>query len=183
MKWIVWIAALCSLALAPRAEVMIPLSIETLASEAALVVHAKVESKTVQRDPAGRIYTRVELTPLATWKGPPPAAPFHLVHGGGVLGEQRVEVTAQVHFKPGTEVVVFLTPNERGEWLCLGMSQGQFHVAQEPGGRRMVWNPFHGQPANPDQEAAAKSPPAAAGLALESLREAVARALSKAKEK
>src|SRR5689334_7993195 len=66
-----------------------PLTVEALARQAELVVQGTVLSKTCQRDPAGRIYTKVELEVTDVWKGAVTGSPMVLVHGGGILGEQR----------------------------------------------------------------------------------------------
>jgi hypothetical protein len=139
--------ALLVMAVAPRAVVLQPLSIETLARKADLILQGAVLSKTCQRDATGRIYTRIELQVNELWKGAIPASPFLIVLGGGVLGEEQATVAGQVEYAVGEEVVVFLVRNPRGEGVTLGLTQGKFHVFPESSGStRFVANPFHGVP-------------------------------------
>jgi hypothetical protein len=122
-----------------------PLSIEHLSSKAALVLHGTVVGKTVQRDPEGRIYTKVELEVNEAWKGSSAGKRFTLVHGGGVLGDEWSTVQGQEEYEVGEEVVAFLVTNHRGEGVTLGLAQGKFHVSEEPGsGEKQAHNMFHG---------------------------------------
>jgi hypothetical protein len=148
-----WAAALLLLApLALRAVDFQPLSIEALSARADWVVQGKVLSKTCLRDPAGRIYTRVELDVLDVWKGTTPSRPLRIVHGGGVLGDEQARVSGQVDYGLGEEVVAFLVRNTRGEGVTVGLMQGKFHVWAE-GGIQFAASPFHGtaqqEPASP----------------------------------
>jgi hypothetical protein len=128
-----------------RAGHLVPLTIEQLAQQSELVLEGTVLSKSCQRDPAGRIYTKVELSVADVWKGAVPARPFTIVHGGGVLGDNRVTVSDQVDFQPGEEVVVFLVINQRGEGVSLGMAQGKFHVwINQTTKLKYARNSFHG---------------------------------------
>jgi hypothetical protein len=126
---------------------MEPLSIEQLAEGSTLVVRGTVLSKSCQRDPAGRIYTKVDLQVVEVWKGWLATNRFTIVHGGGILGEQKATVSGQVEFGIGEDVVAFLVLNQRGEGVTLGLAQGKFHVWQDP--RTGEWhanNLFHGEP-------------------------------------
>jgi hypothetical protein len=129
-----------------RAVQMQPLSIEQLASQSALVVRGTVLSETCRRDPAGRIYTKIELQVGEVWKGSLATNRFTIVHGGGILGGEKSFVSGQVEYGMGEEVVAFLVLNQRGEGVTLGLAQGKFHVWREPKtGERLVHNVFHGQ--------------------------------------
>jgi hypothetical protein len=129
---------------AAYATKMFPLSIEQLTSKANLVLHGNVASTSVQRDPEGRIYTRVELQVAEAWKGQTKAKSFTLVQSGGVLGEEISAVDGQEDFSVGEEVVVFLVLNQRSEGVVIGLSQGKFKVKSEAGGEKVVHNLFHG---------------------------------------
>jgi hypothetical protein len=132
-----------------RAVQMEPLSVEQLADQSALVVRGTVLSESCQRDPAGRIYTKVELQVGEVWKGSLPTNRCTIVHGGGILGGEKSVVSGQVDYGIGEEVVAFLVLNQRGEGVTLGLAQGKFHVWQEQGtGERLVRNLFHGAPDN-----------------------------------
>jgi len=135
-----------------RAVQMEPLSIEQLAEQSALVVQARVLSKSCQRDPAGRIFTKVELQVAEIWKGTLNTNRISLVQGGGILDGEKAIVSGQVDYGIGEEVVAFLVFNPRGEGVTLGLAQGKFHIRQDPGtGERLAHNLFHGQSESADQ--------------------------------
>jgi hypothetical protein len=123
---------------------MVPLSIPQLTDKAQLVLHGNVTSRSVQRDPQGRIYTRVELAVSGVWKGEQTLKSFVVVQSGGVLGEESVTVDGQEDFTIGEEVVLFLVLNQRGEGLVIGLAQGKFKVARDSNGEKTVHNRFHG---------------------------------------
>jgi hypothetical protein len=149
------IAILSTLSLA--AVIVTPLSIQELTVRAELIVHGQVRSKNCQRDPTGRIYTRIELEVRETWKGTPASNPLILVHGGGTLGEERVEIPGQVEYSVGEDVVVFLVLNPRGDAVTVGMAQGKFHVWKDgASGNLLVRNPFHGTGGNASTQASAE---------------------------
>lgn len=151
----------------------VPLTPEQLADRADRVIHAKVEALSVQRDEAGRIFTRVELDLRETWKGTEPSGRCVVVVGGGVLGEIQEASEASPTFAPGDEVVLFLVRNDRGEWLTLGMAQGQFFVDRDRAtGEAFVHNRFWGSPpdAPPAERAMAAAFPKSRPLTLASLR-------------
>jgi hypothetical protein len=136
---------LLSLALPAHALQMDPLSIEQLAEQSAVIVRGTVRSKSCQRDPAGRIYTRVELQIAEAWKGAMITNRFCIVQGGGILGDRKTVVSGQVEYDIGEEVVAFLVLNQRGEGVTLGLSQGKFHLWKDPAsGEYLARNPFHG---------------------------------------
>jgi hypothetical protein len=136
----------CVLAPSLRAIQFTPLSIEQLTKESTLVVRATVLSKSCQRDPAGRIFTKVELEVAEIWKGSLPTNRFTVVHGGGILGDRKATVSGQVEYALGEEVVAFLVLNHRGEGVTLGLAQGKFQIRQEAGtGERLAHNLFHGE--------------------------------------
>ncbi len=130
-----------------HALVMQPLSLETLGTQAEIVVQGTVRSKVCQQDRAGRIYTRVEVDVTELWKGAVSGSPLLIVHGGGTLGERQATVAGQVDYAIGEEVVAFLVRNDRGEAVTLGLMQGKFHVWKDPVSQaKFVSNPFHGVP-------------------------------------
>ena len=146
----------CVLAPASRATQFTPLPIEQLAQEAVLVVQGTVLSKTCQRDPAGRIFTKVELAIAEVWKGSLPTNRFIVVHGGGILGDRKSTVSGQVEYGIGEEVVAFIVFNPRGEGVTLGLAQGKFQVRQEAGtGERLANNLFHGETASRSRDVSA----------------------------
>ena len=150
-----WPILLCLATLAIQASPLAPLPVEDLTTHADLVLHGKVLSKTVLRDPAGRIYTRLELGLIEVWKGAIPGDAFVIVHGGGTLGDERVEVSDQASYAPAEEVVAFLRLNDRGEGVTLSLSQGKFAVFSKPGsGEKLVASRYHGVGAESNDRAA-----------------------------
>jgi len=130
------------------AGMMQPVPVEALATNAEVVIHGKVIGKTVQRDPEGRIYTRVQLEITEVWKGNV-SPEFTIVHGGGRIGNEESRASIQVSYEIGEEVVAFLRRNHRGEGVTVGMVQGKFHVESEPStGVKVASNAFHGRAEN-----------------------------------
>jgi hypothetical protein len=140
------------------ASVVQPLSVRDLASKAQLIVQGTVVTKSTQRDADGRVYTKVELQLAEVWKGSPRSNPLTIVHGGGILGEERVVVSGQVEYQIDEEVVAFLVLNSRGEAVTLGLAQGKFQVWKDASsGKRCVHNQFHGSPPSLSRGAASSS--------------------------
>lgn len=154
-----------------HADDAIPMSVADLTRHADLIVLGKVEGKEIKRDAQQRIFTEVRLAVQEVWKGDPKKPLLTVVHGGGILGGQKAAVTGQVSYEPGELVVGFYVWNERGEAVTLSMSQGKFHVTQNPDGDTEVANPFLGRPARETTAAAASQ--ALPKLTLESLKSQV----------
>jgi hypothetical protein len=142
-----------------KADRMIPMPIEELASRAQMILQGKVISKTVQRDAQGNIYTAADLQVAEVWKGKLTTNHFTVVYGGGILGDEGVSITGQVEFEVNEQVVVFLVLNAQDEGICIGLSQGKFHLWDETAtGAKLAHNRFHGlapslshaPPASPD---------------------------------
>ena len=128
------------------AVLMRPIAVEELARQADLVLHGVVTAKTCVRDPEGRIVTRVQLEVSDVWKGALRTNAFTIVHGGGQMGNIRSEVSGQVEYSVGEEVVAFLVLNQRREGVTLGLAQGKFHVWKDKAtSERFAHNLFHGE--------------------------------------
>jgi hypothetical protein len=135
----------CLSVLSISATLMTPLPVEELTQRAELILHGTVTNQTCQRSPEGRIYTRVELQVSEVWKGSLTNHTFTVVHSGGTVGNIRTEVSGQVRYEVGEEVVAFLVLNSRGEGVTLGLAQGKFHVWQDKAtGEKFAHNLFHG---------------------------------------
>jgi hypothetical protein len=148
----------CTLASSSRAIQFAPLSIEQLTQESALVVRGTVQSKSCQRDSAGRIFTKVELEIAEIWKGSLRTNRFTVVHGGGILGDRKSTVSGQVEYGIGEEVVAFVVFNQRGEGVTLGLAQGKFSIGTEAEtGERLVHNLFHGETGTRHQSVSASA--------------------------
>jgi len=147
------------------------MSIEELAAHADVIVHGTVTAKSCHRDPAGRIYTRVELRVAEIWKGRGIGERFTIVHGGGRIGNVRSQASLQVEYEPGEEVVAFLRLNKRGEGVTLSLVQGKFNVWRDKAtGESFACNLFHGTPA-PHREATKLQGAVPEKLALNSLKQ------------
>jgi hypothetical protein len=85
----------------------IPMSVAELAQHAQLIVLGRVEGKEVKRDGERRIFTEIKLAVKEVWKGDPKKPLLKVVHGGGILGEQKAMAVGQVSYEPGEEVVGF----------------------------------------------------------------------------
>jgi hypothetical protein len=168
--------ALIFSAAAARADQMIPLPIAELTSEADIVLQGKVLSTTVKRDPEGRIYTSVDLLVEDVWKGHVTANHFTLVRGGGVLGLEVSEVSGEVDYEVGEELVSFMVLNQRGEGVSIGLSQGKFFVTHDAAsGEKLVHNRFHGlHPSEPNPPVGGSAAPRIQNrLTLEGLKQQV----------
>ncbi len=164
--------------LALPAAQMRPLPLAELARSADLVVHAVVKGKTCQRDEAGRIFTKVELAVSEVWKGATTNTTLTVFHGGGTVGDEHTEVSGQVKYVVGEEVVAFLVFNLRGEPVTLGLAQGEFRIARDATtGEKLARNIFHGggrnNPNTPARAAVSAVPAPAARLTLNDLHQAV----------
>lgn len=156
------------------ADQFIPLSLPELTGQAELIVLGTVLSKTCQQDEAGRIFTRVECQITEVWKGAVSSKILTVVHGGGILGSRGVAVSGQVDYAVGEEVVAFLVRNVRGEAVTLGLTQGKFHVSQDPRTTvKTVHNLFHGNPSAYGSAAAKETTGAVHSLTLLQLKQAV----------
>ena len=150
-NWVpVALAVVLSFAVAGQiaAAIGAPVPVEDLTKRADTVVHGKVDALECTRDPAGRIFTRVELDVAEVWKGKP-AGRFTLVLAGGVLGARKVAVVGGPEYRLGEEVVVFTARTESGEPVTLDLAQGKFTVeAAQASGAKHVANGVLGGPAD-----------------------------------
>jgi hypothetical protein len=147
LKRLVVVGWLFGLILAPQASPILPLAIEQLAERAQLILLGRVNSKTCQRDAAGRIYTALDFQVAEAWKGALATNRFTVVHGGGLLGEERAVVSGQPEYQVGEECLLFLALNQRGEGVTIGTCQGKFVVWQDTAtGQKLARNTFFGGP-------------------------------------
>jgi hypothetical protein len=116
---------------AARAADFAPMPIAEMARRAQLIVRATVESKSVRKDDHGRIFTEVKLAVRDIWKGDLKTPTLTVVHGGGILGEEKTLALGQVDYQVGENLVGFYVWNQRGEAVTLGMSQGKLHLKDD----------------------------------------------------
>jgi hypothetical protein len=111
------------------ASVALALSVEQLTLRADLVVRGHVVGQESAWTRGGRIVTTVHLAVDAALKGQA-SGTVKLVHLGGHVGDIGQQVSGEVAFTQGEEVVVFLRVRSHQPQLfqVLGMSQGKFTV-------------------------------------------------------
>ena len=162
-----------------QAASQVPLSIETLAAKADVVVHGKVVRMSCQRDDEGRIFTKVHLQIIEQVKGQQRGGTLVVVQGGGVLGRRIARSPIQPRYRVGAEVIVFVVFNSRGEAVTLGLNQGKFDVVRASEiGLATVRNPFHGLAKRDDPRAVVKRALGQAkSLTLAELKRQVRRAM------
>ena len=132
---------------------MVPLAVGELTGRADLILHGTVASKVCLKDSAGRIYTKIEFNVDEVWKGSLSNKVFVIVHGGGIVGEERTVVDGEASYEVGEELVAFLRLNQRGEGVSIGLAQGQFHVWKDDvSGAKYTNNLFHGQPKSAESQ-------------------------------
>ena len=112
-----------------RASVAIALSVEELTQKSDLVVRGHVTSQESAWTRSGRIVTTVHLAVDSSLKGQAPAT-VDIRHTGGHVGDVGQQVSGEVAFANGEEVVVFLRrrPGSTTAFGVVGMSQGKFRV-------------------------------------------------------
>lgn len=120
-----------------RATIMLPLSIEQLATESAAIVRAEVVGRRAAWSADKRhIFTYTELRVAETLAGAAkPGAVLTVRTLGGEVGETGMKVAGVARFTPGEEVVVFLRtdPVDARDFQVVGMSQGKYKVKRVDG--------------------------------------------------
>ncbi|MBM3823286.1 MAG: hypothetical protein FJ404_10435 [Verrucomicrobia bacterium] len=114
-----------------------PVTLPELSTQARLIVHGTVISKTIREDPRSGLFTQVRIQLRETWKGTPPGPVVTVVHSGGILGGRKTQVSGQVDFQVGEEVIAFLDRNPQGEFVTLAMRQGKLSVISPPPARNI----------------------------------------------
>ncbi|MDX1951431.1 MAG: hypothetical protein SFY81_04560 [Verrucomicrobiota bacterium] len=127
-----------------------PMTLQTLAEKAPLIIRATPIEMNVSRNNHGQIVTRYRMQVSEFLKGTAQTPLLDLVQSGGILGEQRVVVTGQPNYQLDQEVVVFCVRNDSGEWTTSGMWQGKFDL-QKKGNELLLSRPdLHAEePASP----------------------------------
>jgi hypothetical protein len=124
------------------ASVVIPATLDELAGEADLIVHARVARVDTRQAPGTlRVERVVTLAVVRTLKGSPGEA-LQLVLPGGTFGRYRTVVPGVPEIAEGEEAVLFLRPSPTGATHLVGFSQGVLRVRIDPTtGQRMVAAP------------------------------------------
>jgi hypothetical protein len=124
------------------ASIVIPATIDELAGEADLIVHARVARVDTRQVPGTlRVERIVTLEVVRAWKGRP-AETVHVVLPGGTFGRYRTVVPGVPEVAIGEEAVLFLRASPAGVPQLVGLSQGILRVNVDPAtGARLVGAP------------------------------------------
>jgi hypothetical protein len=124
------------------ASIVIPATLDELAGEADLIVHARVARVETRQAPGTRRVERiVALEVVRAWKGRPDGT-VHVVLPGGTFGRYRTVVPGVPDVAEGEEAVLFLRASPSGVPQLVGLSQGILRVRLDPAtGERVVAAP------------------------------------------
>ena len=125
------------------ASIVIPATLDELAGEADLIVHARVARVDTRQAPGTlRVERVVALDVVRAWKGRP-AGTVHVVLPGGTFGRYRTVVPGVPDVVEGEEAVLFLRASPAGVPQLVGLSQGLLRVRVDPAtGERRVAAPL-----------------------------------------
>ena len=142
------------------ASVVIPATLDELAGEADLIVHARVARVDTRQAPGTlRVERVVTLAVVRALKGSPGEA-LELVLPGGTFGRYRTVVPGVPEIAEGEEAVLFLRPSPTGATRLVGFSQGFLRVRIDPStGQRMVAAPVMSEIVGPVVRGAADRGP------------------------
>ena len=142
------------------ASLVIPATVDELAAEADVIVHARVVHVDARQAPGTlRVERVVTLAVMRALKGSP-AADLQLVLPGGSYGRYRTVVPGVPDVVEGEEAVLFLRPSPAGATRLVGFSQGVVRVRIDPvTGQRMVGAPIVPEIAGPVVRGAADRGP------------------------
>jgi hypothetical protein len=132
------------------ASIVIPATLDELAAEADLIVHARVARVDTRQAPGTRRVERVvALDVVRAWKGRP-AETVHVVLPGGTFGRYRTVVPGVPDVADGEEAVLFLRASPAGVPQLVGLSQGILRIRVDPvTGERVVAAPVGADVAGP----------------------------------
>ncbi|MFI5078157.1 MAG: hypothetical protein ACHQRO_12475 [Vicinamibacteria bacterium] len=142
------------------ASIVIPATLDELAGEADLIVHARVARVDTRQAPGTlRVERVVTLAVVRALKGSPGEA-LELVLPGGTFGRYRTVVPGVPEIAEGEEAVLFLRPSPTGATHLVGFSQGFLRVRIDPStGQRMVAAPVMSEMVGPVVRGAADRGP------------------------
>jgi hypothetical protein len=87
--------------------------------------------------PGGWIETVTTMTVDEAIKGVA-SSTIDVVELGGVVGDRGYFVSGAPRYDAGERVLLFLEPNDRGEWVAKNMAIGKFAFRRDEGGRRVL---------------------------------------------
>ncbi|MCB1282514.1 MAG: hypothetical protein KDB18_13410 [Salinibacterium sp.] len=125
------VASTLATPLVASATIVVPRTLEEMATHATAVVRAKVVARQSAWDADHRrIHTYTELALLETVAGESAKGPLVVRTMGGEVGDIGMRVAGVARFEVGEEVVLFLRvdPLDRSHFQVVGMSQGKYVV-------------------------------------------------------
>jgi hypothetical protein len=124
------------------ASIVVPATLDELAAEAELVVHARVQRVDTRQAPDTRRVERVvSVATVRSLKGSAAATTF-VVLPGGTYGRYKTIVPGVPDVAEGDELLLFLRTSPAGVPQLVGLSQGLLRVRVVPAsGERMVLAP------------------------------------------
>jgi hypothetical protein len=127
------------------ASIVIPATLDELAAEAHLIVHARVARVDTRQAPGTlRVERVVSLEVLRALKGSPETGVM-VVLPGGTYGRYRTVVPGIPEVSDGDEVILFLRTSTGGVPQLVGFTQGLLHVRVDAEtGQRTVAAPVVG---------------------------------------
>ena len=123
---LILIAGMTASALATTA--IRPSSVGDLTARADLVVRGSVQNVESFQD-GDRIFTKIDVNVVETWKGETEPATVRVRVYGGSAGGYRTIVMGAPCWDLGEEAVLFLVANGPGTFDVLSLSEGKFHLA------------------------------------------------------
>ena len=136
------IAILALIPAVGQATIVVPMTVETMATKSALVVRAQVLDSTCEWDRSNKhIFTYTRLKVIEALRGKASAGKLIRVRTlGGEIGDVGMAVAGTTKFEPGEEVVIFVRvdPYDSADFQVVGMSQGKFVVKKNAKGDSVV---------------------------------------------
>ncbi len=120
-----------------HATTVAPLSVEQLTDASTYIVRGQVAAVWVVRDAEGRVWTRVKVAVVRTFKGPDSPAELVIETLGGVDGEVSTLAFGAPRFSESEEVLLFVSQNRSGRLGIVGWSAGKYNLRRAPGERRL----------------------------------------------
>jgi hypothetical protein len=143
MKYTIGVAMVWVLAVASpmSAMVLVPADFAEMVSGSQLVVYGRVVEVRSQMVGARRTIESVVTVAVAQAIKGDPGATVSVRVPGGVVGRYRRVMIGAPSFRPGEEVVLFLSGRPPAIPMPFGLSQGVYRVSRDGNGRGLVAPP------------------------------------------
>jgi len=122
---------LSSLAVAPRATELSPMTPREMAAHADLVIRGNVARvQSFWNDKHTKIFTKAVIAVAETYKGNNSSS-VEVLQLGGIVGNVKMTVEGAFQWREGEEVLLFLEPYAQGVHQVIGLSQGKFAIERD----------------------------------------------------